>query len=185
MRYITDMQVKNCDIFWSFFKVGAFTIGGGYAMIPLIERELVDRHQWLSHTEFLDQVALAQALPGVFAVNIASLTGQRLRGTSGAAAAVLGNIIMPILFILLLAVFFRAFRQVPWVEHLFLGLRPAVVALIAAPVFTLARTAGLTLRNVWLPLLCAVLIWLFGVSPVLVVILAALGGYLYSLITKS
>ena len=177
-------MAKYCDIFWSFFRVGAFTVGGGYAMIPLMQREIVDKHQWLSEEEFLDQVALSQAMPGVFAVNMASMTGFRLRGGRGAAVAIAGNILMPVLFILLLAVFFRAFRDNVYVSRIFLGLRPAVVALIAAPVFTMAKSAKVSWRNVWIPLLCAILIWLFDVSPVLIVLAAALLGYLYSLITN-
>ena len=173
-------MVKYCDIFWSFFKIGTFTIGGGYAMIPLMQRELVDRHQWMSEEDFLDQVALSQAMPGVFAVNMASMTGNRLRGFGGAAAAIVGNILMPILFILLLAVFFRAFRSNVYVDRIFLGLRPCVVALIAAPVFTMAKSAKVTWSNVWIPVVSALLIWLFGFSPVLVVLVAALLGWLYS-----
>ena len=169
------------DIFLSFFRVGAFTIGGGYAMIPLMQRELVERHHWLTDEEFLDQVALSQAMPGVFAVNMATVVGQRLRGFRGALTAIVGNIIMPIVFILLLAVFFRAFRDNVVVSRIFLGLRPAVVALIAAPVFTLARSAKVTWSTVWIPILSALLIWLLGVNPVLVVLAAALLGYLYSL----
>lgn len=173
-------MIKYCDIFWSFFKIGTFTVGGGYAMIPLMQRELVDRHQWMSEEEFLDQVALSQAMPGVFAVNMASMTGNRLRGFGGAAAAIVGNILMPILFILLLAVFFRAFRSNVYVDRIFLGLRPCVVALIAAPVFTMAKSAKVTWSNVWIPVVSALLIWLFGVSPVLVVLAAALLGYIYN-----
>ena len=177
-------MAKYCDIFWSFFKVGTFTIGGGYAMIPLMERELVDRHGWLTDAEFLDQVALAQAMPGVFAVNMAALAGHRLRGLRGAAAAIVGNILMPIVFILLLAMFFRAFRSTPWVDSLFQGLRPAVVALIAAPVFRMARTAGVGWRNCWIPIVSALLIWFLGVNPIFVVLAAIAAGYLYSLVAR-
>lgn len=171
---------RYTDIFLSFFRIGTFTIGGGYAMLPLMEREIVQRHQWLTGEEFLDMVALSQSMPGVFAVNMATVVGQRLRGFRGAVTAIVGNIVMPIVFILLLAVFFRAFRDNVIVSRIFLGLRPAVVALIAAPVFTLARSANISWRNVWIPILSALLIWLFGVNPVLVVLAAALLGYLYS-----
>ncbi len=173
-------MAKYCDIFWSFFKVGTFTIGGGYAMIPLMQRELVDKHHWLSEEEFLDQVALSQAMPGVFAVNMAAMTGFRLRQGGGSAAAILGNILMPVVFILLLALFFRTFRDNVFVERIFLGLRPCVVALIAAPVFTMARSAKVSWSNVWIPVVSALLIWLLGVSPILIVLAAALGGFLYS-----
>lgn len=177
-------MAKYCDIFWSFFKAGAFTVGGGYAMLPLMRRELVDRHHWLTEEAFLDEVALAQAMPGVFAVNMASLTGFRLRRGWGSVAAIAGNVLMPILIILLLAVFFRAFRDNPIVNRIFLGLRPCVVALIAAPLFTMAKSAKVTWRNLWIPVVSALLIWLFGVNPALVVLAAALLGWLYSLITN-
>lgn len=178
-------MVKYCDIFWSFLKVGAFTIGGGYAMIPLMQRELVTHHGWLSDEDFMDEVALSQAMPGVFAVNMASTTGYRLRGVRGAVVATVGNVLMPIVFILALAMFFRTFRENPIVERVFMGLRPCVVALIAAPVFTMAKSAKVTWSNVWIPVVSALLIWLFGVSPIVVVVVAALGGYLYSRLRRN
>lgn len=173
-------MVKYCELFWSFFKIGTFTIGGGYAMLPLMQREVVDRHGWMDATGFLDVVALSQSMPGVFAVNVAALTGYRLRGPGGAAAAIAGNIMMPIVFILLLAMFFRTFRGNTYVEHVFMGLRPAVVALIAAPVFNLARKMQLGWRTAWIPVVCALAIWLLGVSPVLVILAAALLGLIYT-----
>ena len=178
-------MVKYCDLFYSFFKVGTFTVGGGYAMIPLMQRELVTRHGWLSEEDFMDEVALSQAMPGVFAVNMASMTGYRLRGVRGAIVATVGNVLMPIVFILALAVFFRTFRDNPVVERIFLGLRPAVVALVVAPVFTMARSAKVTWSNVWIPVVSALLIWLFGVSPIVVVLAAALLGYIYSCLTHN
>ena len=169
------------SLFFSFLRVGAFTVGGGYAMIPLLQRELVGRHNWLSDEEFLDCVALSQAMPGVFAVNIAAIVGKRLCGTRGALTAIVGNIIVPILLILLLAVFFRTFRENVIIQRIFLGLRPAVVALVAAPVFTLAKSAKVTWHNLWIPLACTLLIWLLGVNPVIVVLAAAAGGYIFNL----
>lgn len=175
-------MIKYCDIFWSFLKVGAFTVGGGYAMIPLMQRELVERHGWIGEEVFMDQVALSQAMPGVFAVNMATMTGYRLRGVGGAVVAIAGNVLMPIVFILALAIFFRAFRDNVIVERIFMGIRPAVVALIAVPVFTMAKSAKVTWSNVWIPVVCALLIWLLGVSPIIVVLAAALLGYLSSFV---
>lgn len=174
------MMAKYCELFTTFFKIGTFTIGGGYAMIPLIQREVVTRRGWLSDTEMLDAIALSQTMPGILAANIAAIVGQRLRGIGGALVAVLGNILMPIVFIILIAAVFRQFQYIPAVQHIFMALRPAVVALIAAPVFTLARKAGVTLRTVWIPVLAALLIWLFGISPVLVILLALAAGWTYS-----
>lgn len=151
-------------------------------MIPLMRHELVERHSWLTDEAFADQVALSQALPGVFAVNMAATTGYRLRRGLGAAVAIAGNILMPIFFILLIAIFFRSFKDNPIVSRIFLGLRPAVVALIAAPVFQMARSARLAWSNCWIPIASALAVWLLGVNPVVVVLVAAIGGYLYSLL---
>ena len=177
-------MVRLLQLFWSFFKIGSFTIGGGYAMIPLMEKELVERRGWLNKEDFLDVLSVAQALPGIFAANVATEVGSRLRGTRGAVTAVAGNIVMPVLFILILAIFFREFRDNRVVESIFMGIRPAVVALIAAPVFKMAKVSKVSRRNFWIPLLAAVLIWAFGVSPVLVIAAAAVGGFLYGRLEK-
>ena len=158
------------QLFVSFFKIGSFTIGGGYAMIPLMEWELVDRRQWIDREEFLDVLSVAQALPGVFAVNMATAIGFRFRGFRGAVAAIIGTTLVPIAVILLLAMCLTQFRDNPGVERFLRGVRPAVVALIAAPVFRLAKTAGLSWNNVWIPLLAVVLIVVFGLSPIWVVV---------------
>ena len=172
-------MVKYCELFATFFRVGTFTIGGGYAMIPLMQREVVERRRWMDEVTFLDIVALAQAMPGVFAVNMATQVGYRLRGVAGSLVATLGNILMPIAIILLFATLLRQYSHHPTLEHIFMGIRPAVVALIAAPVFTLARSSGITWRTLWIPVLAALLIWLLGVSPILVILIAIAGGFLY------
>ena len=167
------------ELFVSFFKIGTFTIGGGYAMIPLMEKELVDRRQWLSREEFMNMMALSQAMPGIFAGNMASSLGYKLRGVAGAAAAIAGTILVPIGIILLLAIFFQQFQNNRVVEAIFKGIRPAVVALIAAPVFKMAQTAKISWRNCWIPIVAALLIWLLGISPVWIILAAAAGGYIY------
>ena len=165
-------MVKYCELFYSFLKIGTFTIGGGYAMIPLMEQELVDKRQWMSREEFLDQL-------GVLAVNMATGLGYRLRGLRGAISAIAGNIVMPIVFILILAMLFRHFRDNIFIERFFMGVRPAVVALIAAPVFRLAQSAKITWRTCWIPILAALLIWLFDVSPILIILAAIILGLAY------
>ncbi len=123
--------------------------------------------------------AMAQSAPGILAVNMAIFSGYKLRSYSGAAVAALGAVLPSFVIILLVAMCFRDFRQNPWVERIFCGVRPAVVALIAVPVFRLARSAGVTLRNSWWPVLCALTVWWWKVSPVYVVMVAAVGGYLF------
>lgn len=166
-------------LFVSFWKIGAFTIGGGYVMIPLMEQEIVDRRKWLTREEFLDYLSLSQAMPGIFAVNMATCIGRRLGGVRGIIAAIAGNILMPIAIILVIAISFRYVRDNVFVERIFMGLRPAVVALIAAPVFRMAKTAKVSWRNCWIPVLAALLIWLCGVSPVWVILVAIAGGAVY------
>ncbi len=172
-------MAKNYELFWSFFKIGTFTIGGGYAMIPLMEKELVDRRKWLSQEEFLDILALSQALPGVFAVNMATSVGSQLKGIPGAVSAIVGNILMPVLIILGFATSFRFLQDNALYEAIFKGIRPAVVALIAAPVFNMAKTAKISWRNFWIPIVAALLIWIVGLSPMWVVLAAIVGGFLY------
>lgn len=153
-------------------------------MIPLMEQEIVDRRGWLSREEFLNQLALSQSMPGVLAVNMATGLGYRLRGLRGAFSAIAGNIVMPVLFIITLAMLFRHFRDNPFVERFFMGVRPAVVALIAAPVFRLAQSAKVTWANCWIPILAALLIWLFDVSPILVILAAVVLGFVYGRMKK-
>ena len=169
-----------CIMYWklfvSFWKIGTFTIGGGYVMIPIMEREIVDKHKWLSREDFMDYLSLSQAMPGVFAVNMATCIGKRIGGVRGVVVAIAGNILMPIALILLLALSFRFFRDNVYVGRAFMGLRPAVVALIAAPVFRMAQSAKVSWSNCWIPVVAALLIWLLGVSPVWVVLAAIAGG---------
>lgn len=165
--------------FLIFTRIGMFTIGGGYAMIPLIESELVDKRKWISREDFLDLMALAQTVPGIFAVNIAIFIGYKLRKFWGAFWMALGTIFPPFVVILAIALFFQQFKQYPAVENIFKGIRPAVVALIAAPTFKMAKSAKVNRYNVWIPAAAALLIWLLGFSPIYVIILSGLGGYLY------
>ncbi|MBR3529509.1 MAG: chromate transporter [Bacteroidales bacterium] len=172
------------QLFVSFWKIGTFTIGGGYVMIPIMEQEIVDRRKWLSRDDFLDCLSISQAMPGVFAVNMATCIGRRLGGVKGVVCAIAGNVMMPIVLILILAVAFRHFRDNEVVEHIFMGLRPAVVALIAAPVFRLAQSAKVSWRNCWIPISSALIVWLIGVSPVWIILAAIAGGVLYEVRDK-
>lgn len=165
-------------LFFTFVKIGTFTIGGGYAMIPLIQQEVVDRG-WLSKEDFLDLFAVAQSLPGIFAVNIAIFVGYKLSKVKGSIVCALGTILPSFFIILAIALFFTQIQHNVWVERVFKGLRPAVVALIAVPVFTTARSIKLSHWELIIPVVSALLIWKAGVSPVYIIIVAAAGGLLY------
>lgn len=166
----------------TFARIGAFTFGGGWAMISLIEREVVTSKRWLSRQEFFDLLAVTQALPGILAVNFAAAIGDRMAGRRGAAAASLGAILPSFATILMIAIFLTPdlIENQPVVAAIFRGIRPAVVALIIAPVITTARSAGINWRTVWIPAAVALLIWskLPWVSnPILFIALGALGGW--------
>lgn len=166
-------------LFWTFSKIGLFTLGGGYAMVPLLESELVDKGKYLTKDEFVDIMAVSQASPGVFAINMASHIGNKLHGVKGGVVCSLGTAMPSIVIIVLIAMFFQAFKGNIYIEKIFRGIRPAVVALIAAPCFSLARSAKLTVQTLWIPVVCCILITLFGVSPVWIILAAALFGFFY------
>ena len=172
------------DSFKTFFKIGIFTLGGGYAMIPIIEAEVVDKYKWVSKEEFLDLIAISQSCPGVFAINISIFIGYKLRKTAGAVSCALGTALPSFLIILAIAMFFHQFQDNPIVASIFRGIRPAVVALIAVPTFKLAKSAKLTRTNCWIPVAGALLIWLLGVSPIYIILAAGIGGYLYGTLIK-
>ena len=169
----------NKKLFSTFFKIGAFTLGGGYAMIPIIEAEVVDKHRWISKEEFLDLIAIAQSCPGVFAINISVFIGYKLRKVHGAIWSALGTALPSFLIILMIAMFFHRFMDVPWVAAMFRGIRPAVVALIAVPTFNLGKRAELNKFTIWIPIVSALAIWALGVSPIWIIIVAGIGGYIY------
>lgn len=151
----------SLKLFSSFFKIGAFTFGGGWAMISLIEREIVTKRQWIERTEFLDLLAVAQSLPGILAVNVAVVVGDKLRGMRGSIAAAAGTILPSFLIILAIAIFLtpETITSSPTLSAIFKGIRPVVVALIVAPVISSAKASGITWRTLWIPVLVAVAIW--------------------------
>ncbi|MBR1415584.1 MAG: chromate transporter [Prevotella sp.] len=172
------------SLFTTFFKIGMFTLGGGYAMIPIIEAEVVDKYKWVQREEFLDLIAIAQSCPGVFAINISIFIGYKMKGVPGAVVTALGTALPSFMIILLIAMFFHRFQDNPIVAAVFRGIRPAVVALIAVPTFNLAKSANITWATSWIPIGGALAIWLLGVSPILIILLAALGGWLYGALIK-
>ena len=167
------------SLFTTFFRIGLFTLGGGYAMIPLIEEEVVNRKKWVSKDEMLDLIAIAQSCPGVFAINIATFIGYKLKKTRGAITTTLGTALPSFLIILAIAIFFGAFKDNPVIAAMFRGIRPAVVALIAVPTFRMAQSAKIGWTNCWIPIVSALAIWMFGVSPIYIILIAGVAGYVY------
>lgn len=171
------------QLFFTFFKIGAFTFGGGWAMISIIEREIVTKYRWVARDEFLDLLAVAQSLPGILAVNISVAVGDKLRGRSGSVISALGTILPSFLIILSIALFLTPdlINGNPVMVKIFKGIRPAVVALILAPVISAARAARLNWKTAAIPVIVALMIWsrLPVVSnPVLWIVLGGTGGLL-------
>lgn len=167
------------EAFGIFFKIGAFTIGGGYAMVPLIEDEIVTKRNWISKDDFIDLLAIAQSTPGILAVNISIFIGYKLRGVRGSMVTALGTVLPSFVIILAIALFFHNFKDNPVVERIFKGIRPAVVALIAAPTFSMAKSARINRYTIWIPVVSALLIWLLGFSPIWIIIIAGAGGFVW------
>lgn len=164
------------QLFSSFFRIGSFTLGGGYAMIPLIQHEVVNKKQWMDESEFLDMVAMAQSAPGVIAINTSIFVGYKLKGIKGGIVCALGSALPSFLIILTIAICFTSFADNQVVESIFKGIRPAVVALIVAPLWKMAKAAKITWKTVFIPILTALLIWKAHISPIIVVIAAIIGG---------
>ncbi|MEF9923557.1 MAG: chromate transporter [Muribaculaceae bacterium] len=171
-------------LFISFLKIGSFTFGGGWAMISIIEKEVVDKNKWINRQEFLDLLAIAQALPGILAVNISIAVGDKLRGTRGSVCATLGTIIPSFLIILAIAMFLTPdmIKNNDIINRIFMGIRPAVVALIVAPVFTTAKSAKINIKTIFIPVITAILIY-SGIpyisNPIVFIILGGIGGYIF------
>ena len=152
-------------------------------MISIIEREVVDKRGWIERNDFLDLLAVSQALPGILAVNIATSVGDKIKGTRGSAVAALGTILPSFLMILLIAIFLTPdlIKNNHVISSMFMGIRPAVVALIVAPVITSAKAAKLNLLTVWVPVVVALMISLdigFLSNPILYIVLGGVGGWL-------
>ncbi len=150
-------------LFTTFFKIGLFSFGGGFAMIPLIQREVIERHKWIDHKDFVDMLVLAQSTPGPIAVNTAVFVGYKTAGIAGAVAATLGTVLPSFIVILLLALFFAEVRENRYVDAAFRAMRPAVVALIVAPLMGLVK--GMKWYLLAAAAAVAVLVWYFGFSP--------------------
>lgn len=168
---------RFAELFFSFFKIGLFTFGGGYAMIPIIQREVIDNRHWIEQQEFLDLLTLAQSAPGPISLNTAVFVGYKMYGYRGALSALLGVILPSFLIILVVAIFFSQIRENAIVDAAFKGMRPVVVALILAPI--LGFTKGLHWTMISVSAVVAFVIWHFGISPIYLLLAGAAGGALW------
>lgn len=169
---------RFAKLFTSFLKIGLFTFGGGYAMIPIIEREVVRRRGWVEEKEFFDLLTLAQSAPGPISLNTSVFVGYKMYGYRGALTALLGVALPSFVILLAIAVFFSQIRENPIVDAAFKGMRPVVVALMFAPVVGLAK--GLKWWALAIAVAVALAVWHFGFSPIYLLIVAAIAGLLWA-----
>lgn len=166
------------DLFWTFCKIGALTFGGGYAMLPLIQREVVENKKWSTEKEILDYYAVGQCTPGVIAVNTATFIGFKIKGIIGGIVATLGVVFPSLIIILIIASFLENFANLSIVQSAFAGIRVAVVALIITTVIKLLKSSVKDYLGIIIAILTFIVSAFLGLSPVYVVIAAGLAGFI-------
>jgi chromate transporter len=169
---------KIFKIFFIFFKIGSFTFGGGYAMLPIIKRELVDNLGWIQEEDIYNYYAIGQSTPGIIAVNTATMTGYSLQGVKGALAATTGFILPSLIIITFIASFFKRFQEISIFQHAFTAIQIAVVALIIDIVIKMWQKSDKSKFSFLLFILAFLLLVLFDVSPVFVILGSAAAGVL-------
>jgi chromate transporter len=168
------------QIFLVFAKIGSFTIGGGYAMIPLISDEIIKR-KWIPEEDLPDIIALAQSAPGVLAVNMAIFTGYKIRGVKGCLAATLGSVLPSFLIILLIAMLFTNYKDNPVVIKIFKGIRPVVVSLILVPMIKMAKKGNKTWWAWAISALTLIMVAFLNFSPIYILLVVIVLATLYHL----
>ncbi|WP_097026318.1 chromate transporter [Clostridium peptidivorans] len=170
---------KFLQMFISFFKIGAFTFGGGYAMIPLIEEEVVNNKKWISKEEFVDIVVISQSFPGALAVNTSIFIGYKINGILGAVMALLGTVIPSFIIILLIASVFMQFRNNYYVEQVFKGINGAVPVLVLIAILSISKSVKKSYLNFGIVIVALILLQVLNVNPVVVIILSGIFGVIY------
>lgn len=170
---------KYFKLFWIFFRVGAFTFGGGYAMVPIIQKEIVDNAGFIENEEFLDIIAVAQSLPGAIAVNTTIFVGYKLFGILGAIFALLGTVLPSFLVITVLAIFYDRIKDIQAIQKFFQGVRPAIVALIFMSAIKLGKAIDKKTFNYIMMAAAFIAIAVFQIHPILTIIGCAIAGLVH------
>ena len=171
-------------LFLIFSKIGLFTFGGGYAMFPVIKGEIIDKRGWITEDELMDYYAIGQCTPGIIAVNVATFVGKKLKGFWGAAFATLGVVFPSVVIITIIAAFINNFADLWYVQSAFSGIRVAVIVLILNTIISMWKKSARNVFDYIVFLLALVLSFFNILSSVFVVILSAVAGVLYTVITN-
>ena len=167
------------DLFLTFAKVGVCTFGGGYAMLPILQREIVEKKGWATDAELTDYFAIGQCTPGIIAVNTATFVGHKLKGIPGGILTSLGVVFPSLIIITAIAAFLESFADIPVVQHALNGVNAAVVALIFSSVIKLGKSTLQDAISVGIFLVVLVLAFVVGLSPVLLIVAAGVSGYVF------
>ena len=174
------------QLFWAFFKVGALTFGGGYAMLPILQRDIVETKKWATEEEVMDYYAMAQCLPGIIMVNTSVFIGRHRKGTAGGIVAGLASALPSLAIITVIAMFLTAFAEYPIVQNAFAGIRACVVVLIVNAVLKLWKSAMVDWKSIVIIFLPVFALSAFTeASPILLVVAAAIAGIVITVLTDS
>ena len=167
-------------IFFSFLKIGAFSFGGGYAVVSFIQKEIIQNKGWLDTKEFVDIVAIAEMTPGPIAVNSSTYVGYKVAGFLGALLGTLGVLLVPTLLALIVSIYFNKFKHLKWVKWILKGIRPAVLGIIATACFTIGKVSFTDYKSVIIGILIFLGVYKFKLNPILAIIISGgLGLILY------
>lgn len=164
------------NLFISFFRIGMLTIGGGYAMVPVIQKDMVENKKWINDKDFIDMLAISQTIPGALAINLSVSVGYRLKGTKGGIVAALGTILPSFLIILIVSTFFFKLREVESISKIFKGIRTAVVAMILFSFLKLLKTVGFKLYGILVMIGGIVAISIFKINPIIILMISGIGS---------
>ena len=174
------------QLFWAFIKVGALTFGGGYAMLPILQRDIVEKHGWVNDEEVMDYYAMGQCLPGIIMVNTSVFIGRHRKGTAGGIVAGLASALPSLVIITVIAMFLTAFAEYPIVQNAFAGIRACVVVLIVNAVLKLWKSAMVDWKSIVIIFLPVFALSAFTeASPILLVVAAAIAGIVITVLTDS
>ncbi len=163
-------------LFISFFKIGAFSFGGGYAMLPLIEEEIIQVHNWLTPTEFIDILAVSEMTPGPIAINSATFLGYKVAGVIGSITATIAVVLPSFIVMSLIFHFITKFKNSPYVEWMFTGIRPIVLGLIASAAVTVAKNTFIDIKSVIIATVLFYIVTFKKFNPILAIVLAGVMG---------
>ena len=170
------------NLFIAFAKVGVLTFGGGYAMLPILQREIVEKNNWASDEELMDYYAIGQCTPGVIAVNTATFIGYKVHGIIGAIVATLGVVFPSLIIITIIAALLKNFANYSIVQHAFSGIRVVVIALIVSAILKLAKTSIKNSTTLIIAIIAFILVAFVNLSPIYIVIAAACIGLILKFI---